>query len=72
LPSNKPYKLKINIGKKSWISNIRESKKNYSRWDEYFEEKFEENYEYLKRFPFVFCYLLDGEKEVCFYKASIL
>jgi hypothetical protein len=72
LPDKKPYKLKISIGKRFWVSEAPKQQKNdYCRWDSRFKDEFVENYEKFSRFPFVFIYLLDGDKEVCYFKTTI-
>jgi hypothetical protein len=49
----------------------KQQKNNYCRWDSRFKDEFADTYEKFSRFPFVFIYLVDGDKEICYYKTTI-
>ena len=44
--------------------------RSYNRWSKRIEEKFESCHQHLRTFPFVFIYLIDDEKPVCYWKAK--
>lgn len=73
LPDTKDYTLKIMVGEQEYSTGPpkqgkEQGMKNYCRWSQRFSEQFESVHQHLHTFPYVFIYLMDGKKPVCFWK----
>ena len=67
----------IKIGELSWSSGDPkqgkdQNMKNFNRWSKRVSEHFVNSHQGLFSFPYVFIYLMDGDKPICFFKDSVL
>ena len=72
LPDSKEYGLKFKLGTFEHKVACKVTGRNYVRWNDRFSMEFETDFRQLKYFPTLFVYLMDGDKEICFYRESVL
>ena len=74
LPTTEKYQIKVVLGKEEFkTGEAIKSGDSFCRWDKRFDKALDDTYQSLKRFPYLFVYLVnEDDKPVCFWKESVL
>jgi len=74
LPEDQDYRIKISLGEESWMTGKSKGdskSKNYCRWNTFIKEEFTSTHQHLSTMPYLFIYLMEKDKPICYFRDDI-